>query len=243
MMQVAQAEGLHLEQSELDKLILMNGNDVRQVLNAMQMWSRDQKALATGAGGKGGKGRTVRVTDADLRTMAKDPLMRLNASEATSMLFNPTIPLERRSEGKAVQGCVRLCARLCARLSKAVYRVLTSVIPDTVPSPHHSLLRRLELHPPLRPARLPQVPPPARPEPTEGFPQRLGRHERRRRRVLRHGLDIGKNRQDAELQAAPHGGRPRVSHWAHRERQPRLGRLPGVAREEFDASEEPALPR
>ena len=71
MMQVAQAEGLHLEQSELDKLILMNGNDVRQVLNAMQMWSRDQKALATGAGGKGGKGRTVRVTDADLRTMAK----------------------------------------------------------------------------------------------------------------------------------------------------------------------------
>ena len=27
MMQVAQAEELHLEQSELDKLILMNGND------------------------------------------------------------------------------------------------------------------------------------------------------------------------------------------------------------------------
>jgi hypothetical protein len=44
---------------------------VRQVLNAMQMWSRDQKALATGAGGKGGKGRSVRVTEEDLRTMAK----------------------------------------------------------------------------------------------------------------------------------------------------------------------------
>ena len=48
-----------------------NPNVVRQVLNAMQMWSRDQKALATGAGGKGGKGRSVRVTEEDLRTMAK----------------------------------------------------------------------------------------------------------------------------------------------------------------------------
>jgi hypothetical protein len=31
-------------------------------------------------------------------SVLQDPLMRLNASEATSMLFNPTIPLERRCE-------------------------------------------------------------------------------------------------------------------------------------------------
>ena len=86
MREVAKLEGLSVEANALEILVESNGNDIRQVLNAMQMWRQKSKNMS--------------FDDVRRRrsNVGKDEILRVNSFDATRCIFNESrrMPLQLR---------------------------------------------------------------------------------------------------------------------------------------------------
>jgi replication factor C subunit 1 len=88
MKEIAKAENLAVEDKALEGLIQSSGNDIRQVLNALQMW----------------RVQSDQLTDVEARKrigeINKDAAARLTHFDATRFIFNEskTAPLNKRNE-------------------------------------------------------------------------------------------------------------------------------------------------
>jgi len=85
---VAKAEGLEVEDAALEGIVQSSGNDIRQVLNALQMWRTTSKDLSR------------KEAEARVGEIKKDAVLRLNAFDATSFVFNESHSsnLQQRTE-------------------------------------------------------------------------------------------------------------------------------------------------
>ena len=87
MLQVAQAEGLKAEPNAIALIVEQCGNDIRQVMNAMQMWARrsgDMRYMAV-------KGQ--------MATLQKDEALRLSPFDGVNRLCDRRLGLEKRIDG------------------------------------------------------------------------------------------------------------------------------------------------
>lgn len=99
MQAVARSEGLLIEDSAMEALVEGVGNDIRQVLNALQMMSRRH----VGGGGKGGGQQQQPVRYSEMKTrlqaISKDSILRMTAFTGAQEIFNTrSAPLNKRYE-------------------------------------------------------------------------------------------------------------------------------------------------
>lgn len=73
---IADKEGLRVDDESLEIIAKNNGNDIRQAINAMQMWRRTSKKM------------TADDIKARQYTMSKDSVLRLSSFDAASFIFN-----------------------------------------------------------------------------------------------------------------------------------------------------------
>jgi replication factor C subunit 1 len=85
MCDVARKEGLHVAPNAMEALIEQTGNDIRQVLNALQMWRSEDN--------NGDSKATVNVSYNDMKkrmkTVQKDGKLRLNPFDCAANILNP----------------------------------------------------------------------------------------------------------------------------------------------------------
>lgn len=80
---IAQAEGLNVEHNAMEQLVESVGNDIRQVLNALQMWARSSSSM-----------KYADLKDR-MQTIEKDKLLRLTGARAFRVARRCTAPLTR----------------------------------------------------------------------------------------------------------------------------------------------------
>ena len=87
-MEIAQSEGLRVEPNALSMIIEQTGNDVRQVLNMMQMWRQKSNHMSF---------EEVKRRN---KEMNKDSVLRINAFDGCRFIFNEAhrAPLLLRSD-------------------------------------------------------------------------------------------------------------------------------------------------
>ena len=88
MMVIARKEGMSIEDNAMDTLIESVGNDIRQVLNALQMISRSKSKVS------------IRYSDMKerIKTINKDSILRMTPFTGVQELFNQKKPFNRRYE-------------------------------------------------------------------------------------------------------------------------------------------------
>jgi len=88
MKQVAQAEGLRVDDAALEGVVASSGNDIRQVLNALQMWRTTSASMSLDAAKE-------RVGD-----IKKDAMQRMTAFDACAFIYNESRkePLFKRND-------------------------------------------------------------------------------------------------------------------------------------------------
>ena len=88
MMAIARKEGMSIEDNAMDTLIESVGNDIRQVLNALQMISRSKSKVS------------IRYSDMKerIKTINKDSILRMTPFTGVQELFNQKKPFNRRYE-------------------------------------------------------------------------------------------------------------------------------------------------
>ena len=88
MMDIARKEGMNIEDNAMDTLIESVGNDIRQVLNALQMISRSKSKVS------------IRYSDMKerIKTISKDSILRMTPFTGVQEVFNRKKPFNRRYE-------------------------------------------------------------------------------------------------------------------------------------------------
>ncbi|CAM9482846.1 unnamed protein product [Chrysoparadoxa australica] len=86
MQAIAEAEGLEVETNAIELLAESLGNDIRMILNALQMWSRTKKSMSY-----------MEAKDG-LKTLTKDKMLRVNTFDAAKMIFDLSKPLWDRTD-------------------------------------------------------------------------------------------------------------------------------------------------
>ncbi|CAK4663576.1 unnamed protein product [Aphanomyces euteiches] len=86
LMQIAQQEGLHAEKNALEEAAERFGNDIRQLLNWMQMWRRNQTSM------------TYDDVIKQFFQNEKDEVLRLNPFSATQQIFKTGATFDDRNE-------------------------------------------------------------------------------------------------------------------------------------------------
>ena len=88
MMDIARKEGMKIEDNAMDTLIESVGNDIRQVLNALQMISRSKSKVS------------IRYSDMKerIKTISKDSILRMTPFTGVQEVFNGKKPFNRRYE-------------------------------------------------------------------------------------------------------------------------------------------------
>ena len=87
-MDIARKEGMNIEDNAMDTLIESVGNDIRQVLNALQMISRSKSKVS------------IRYSDMKerIKTISKDSILRMTPFTGVQEVFNRKKPFNRRYE-------------------------------------------------------------------------------------------------------------------------------------------------
>ncbi|RHY16683.1 hypothetical protein DYB36_009776 [Aphanomyces astaci] len=86
LLQIAAAEGLHAERNALEEAAERFGNDIRQLLNWMQMWKRSQHTM------------TYDDVVQQFYQSEKDEVLRLNPFSATQQIFKTGATFNDRNE-------------------------------------------------------------------------------------------------------------------------------------------------
>ncbi|RHZ16330.1 hypothetical protein DYB37_009889 [Aphanomyces astaci] len=86
LLQIAAAEGLHAERNALEEAAERFGNDIRQLLNWMQMWKRSQNTM------------TYDDVVQQFYQSEKDEVLRLNPFSATQQIFKTGATFNDRNE-------------------------------------------------------------------------------------------------------------------------------------------------
>lgn len=76
MCEILIGEGMSIEPNAVEQIIEASGNDIRQVLTALEVWSRSSSSMSY-----------MRAKQS-LRTMAKDPISMLSSFDVAAKLFN-----------------------------------------------------------------------------------------------------------------------------------------------------------
>jgi len=86
MCAIASKEGLNVAPNAMEALIEQTGNDIRQVLNALQMWRSEDSNNNNGK-----EGITVSYNDMKkrMKTVQKDGKLRLNPFDCAANILNP----------------------------------------------------------------------------------------------------------------------------------------------------------
>jgi replication factor C subunit 1 len=106
VVKIAAAEGLRVDAAAAEALVSSSNGDIRQVLNALMMWSAGGRVprgvgAAAGAGGSSGGSGSVSADQVAARMgqIHKDDSLRLTAMDAVQRLFNPElVPFNDRSD-------------------------------------------------------------------------------------------------------------------------------------------------
>ena len=107
MMDIARKEGMNIEDNAMDTLIESVGNDIRQVLNALQMISRSKSKVS------------IRYSDMKerIKTISKDSILRMTPFTGVQEVFNRKKPFNRRYESFFVDySLIPLMVTLCVRV-------------------------------------------------------------------------------------------------------------------------------
>jgi len=80
---IGSMEGMHIEQNAAEAVAESCGNDIRQILNCMQMWSRKQVSNA----GKGKASMTYKDVKDRNGFINKDEILRINMFDATKQII------------------------------------------------------------------------------------------------------------------------------------------------------------
>ena len=88
MQDIARKEGISIEDNAMDTLIESVGNDIRQVLNALQMISRSKSKVS------------IRYSDMKerIKTISKDSILRMTPFTGVQQVFNRKVNFNQRYE-------------------------------------------------------------------------------------------------------------------------------------------------
>jgi len=110
---VALDEGLDLEIQAAELLAESCGNDIRQCINALQMWAaQDATSAHASTNSKGGKSATYAQMKARLTSISKDALQRCSPYDGARMILSDVRQKSHRERCDAFFIDYRLCPLL-----------------------------------------------------------------------------------------------------------------------------------